>query len=228
MQKGFGVVNLHGTASGVIALPVIGENGNWYLGNEDTGVSAIGTDGTTPHIGENGNWFIGEVDTGVKAKGEDGQPGPQGEKGEKGDTGAQGPKGDSFNLKDTIVIASQVTVSALNQNVPIPFATIHKEGLVHLENGKAVIDVSGWYMLSQTTNITESTSRQNFHDCQLYINDTAFLINSNNHPMAGVNRYSQYNMSDITYLNKGDRLSNSVFLNEAAKINSFIHITRLV
>ena len=31
-----------------------------------------GTNGTTPHIGTNGNWFIGESDTGVKAEGKDG------------------------------------------------------------------------------------------------------------------------------------------------------------
>ena len=31
-----------------------------------------GKDGITPHIGENGNWYIGETDTGVKAQGEDG------------------------------------------------------------------------------------------------------------------------------------------------------------
>lgn len=36
---------------------------------------ADGKDGQTPHIGENGNWFIGETDTGVKAAGQDGQPG---------------------------------------------------------------------------------------------------------------------------------------------------------
>ncbi len=29
-----------------------------------------GTDGTTPHIGSNGNWFLGETDTGVKAAAE--------------------------------------------------------------------------------------------------------------------------------------------------------------
>ena len=28
-----------------------------------------GTDGTTPHIGENGNWYIGDTDTGVSAGG---------------------------------------------------------------------------------------------------------------------------------------------------------------
>lgn len=52
--------------------PHIGENGNWYIGDTDTGVNAKGDDGLTPHIGENGNWFIGETDTGVKAKGDDG------------------------------------------------------------------------------------------------------------------------------------------------------------
>lgn len=32
-----------------------------------------GDDGITPHIGENGNWWLGNKDTGVKAKGEDGK-----------------------------------------------------------------------------------------------------------------------------------------------------------
>lgn len=30
-----------------------------------------GTDGTTPHIGTNGNWYLGNTDTGVKAEGTD-------------------------------------------------------------------------------------------------------------------------------------------------------------
>ncbi len=74
--------------------PYIGENGNWWIGEEDLGVSAQGPkgdqgepgnagekgdagangepgqngiDGDTPYIGENGNWWIGEVDTGVLA-----------------------------------------------------------------------------------------------------------------------------------------------------------------
>ena len=52
--------------------PHIGGNGNWYIGDTDTGVKATGEDGITPHIGENGNWFLGEIDTGVDAKGDDG------------------------------------------------------------------------------------------------------------------------------------------------------------
>lgn len=57
----------------------------------DTG--AAGIDGKTPYIGENGNWWIGETDTGVKAEGVDGAQGIPGEKGDKGDTGAQGAQG---------------------------------------------------------------------------------------------------------------------------------------
>lgn len=41
-----------------------------------------GADGLTPYIGENGNWWLGDTDTGVSAKGPKGDPGPQGPAGE--------------------------------------------------------------------------------------------------------------------------------------------------
>ena len=53
-----------------------------------------GADGNTPFIGENGNWWIGEIDTGVKAAGTDGTDGEKGDKGDKGDPGEKGDKGD--------------------------------------------------------------------------------------------------------------------------------------
>ena len=37
-----------------------------------------GQDGVTPTIGENGNWFIGDVDTGLPSQGPEGKPGPAG------------------------------------------------------------------------------------------------------------------------------------------------------
>ena len=49
-----------------------------------------GKDGKTPFIGENGNWWIGEIDTGVKAVGTDGVDGEKGDKGDKGDPGQNG------------------------------------------------------------------------------------------------------------------------------------------
>ena len=51
-----------------------------------------GEDGKTPFIGENGNWWIGQTDTGVKAAGIDGE---KGDKGDKGDPGEKGDKGDA-------------------------------------------------------------------------------------------------------------------------------------
>ncbi len=67
---------------------------------------AAGADGITPHIGANGNWFLGENDTGkpsrgaTGAKGDAGATGPAGpagapgKDGANGETGPRGPKGD--------------------------------------------------------------------------------------------------------------------------------------
>ena len=52
-----------------------------------------GVDGVTPHIGDNGNWYLGDEDTGVAAKGVKGDTGPQGPKGATGPAGPQGPAG---------------------------------------------------------------------------------------------------------------------------------------
>lgn len=79
--------------------PHIGENGNWFLGDDDTGVKAQG--GVTPHIGENGNWFLGEEDTGVMAQGSDGQKGEPGVQGPIGPQGPKGDKGDSGLMEET-------------------------------------------------------------------------------------------------------------------------------
>ena len=58
----------------------------------------------TPNIRTNGNWFVGNEDTGVAAKGETGEQGPQGEKGDQGEigpTGPQGPQGEKGTDADT-------------------------------------------------------------------------------------------------------------------------------
>ena len=115
--------------------PYIGENGNWWIGDTDTGVKAEGVDGEdgadgaqgeqgpagedgadgkTPYIGENGNWWIGDTDTGVKAEGvdgADGQDGAQGPQGEKGEQGEQGPQGEKGEQGDPGVGIEDVAVS---------------------------------------------------------------------------------------------------------------------
>ncbi|TCL60407.1 collagen triple helix repeat protein [Kineothrix alysoides] len=84
MQKGFQKVYIHSCGDGVIATPVIGENGNWYVGNDDTGVKAEGFDGKDGEVGPVGP---------QGPKGEQGDVGPEGPQGLKGDTGAEGPQG---------------------------------------------------------------------------------------------------------------------------------------
>ncbi|MBE6647786.1 MAG: hypothetical protein E7611_09170, partial [Ruminococcaceae bacterium] len=100
--------------------PYIGENGNWWIGDKDTGIKAAGedgkdgadgedgkdgidgapgkdgadgADGLTPYIGENGNWWIGDEDTGIKAAGEDGKDGADGNDGVDGEDGKDGADG---------------------------------------------------------------------------------------------------------------------------------------
>ena len=84
MQKGFQKVYVHSCGDGIIATPVIGENGTWYVGNDDTGVKAEGFDGKDGEIGPVGP---------QGPKGEQGDVGPEGPQGLKGDTGAEGPQG---------------------------------------------------------------------------------------------------------------------------------------
>ena len=66
-----------------------------------------GTDGKTPYVGDNGNWYIGADDTGKPSrgakgdKGEKGEKGAQGIQGEQGIQGVQGEKGDKGEKGDT-------------------------------------------------------------------------------------------------------------------------------
>ena len=104
--------------------PNIGDNGNWWIGGEDTGIpakgkdGADGQDGATPVIGDNGNWWIGGVDTGVPATGADGEDGATPEIGEngnwwidgedtgipaKGQDGQDGKPGDDGQMPDITI-----------------------------------------------------------------------------------------------------------------------------
>lgn len=81
-----------GEAGGGIT-PHIGENDNWFIGKEDTGVCARGTNGITPHMDEEGFWWIGETYTGVNGIGAPGMDGIHGHNGEDGITPHIGENG---------------------------------------------------------------------------------------------------------------------------------------
>ena len=123
--------------------PIIGSNGNWWIGEVDTGVKAEGKEGEsgqTPFIGSNGNWWIGKEDTGISAEGpqgpqgEQGIQGPQGEQGiqgeqgpkgeqgiqgiqgEKGEQGPQGPKGEDGSTYYTWIKYADTPTSGMSDN----------------------------------------------------------------------------------------------------------------
>lgn len=72
-----------------------------YLKANPPQAGTDGKDGITPTIGENGNWYLGDTDTGkpsrgaAGAKGADGADGKDGAKGDKGDPGEKGDTGET-------------------------------------------------------------------------------------------------------------------------------------
>ena len=70
-----------------------GKDGDPGQKGETGATGPAGKDGITPMIGENGNWYLGEADTGKPSRGEQGPKGEQGPPGEQGETGEQGPPG---------------------------------------------------------------------------------------------------------------------------------------
>lgn len=71
-----------------------------------------GEDGITPTIGENGNWYLGETDTGKPSRGERGDPGQKGDPGEKGDPGQTGATPDiQIGTVQTLEPGRQATAS---------------------------------------------------------------------------------------------------------------------
>ena len=58
-----------------------------YLKANPPGTGTDGKDGITPTIGENGNWYLGDTDTGKPSRGTTGVPGKDGAKGKDGADG---------------------------------------------------------------------------------------------------------------------------------------------
>ena len=82
-----------------------------------------GTDGLTPTIGDNGNWYLGDADTGKPSRGIQGEQGIQGVQGEQGiqgiqgETGPQGPQGEPFTIKKTYSSVSEMNADFNNMTL---------------------------------------------------------------------------------------------------------------
>lgn len=70
-----------------------GKDGTNGKDGADGKPGAAGADGVTPHIGDNGNWYIGDNDTGKPSRGATGANGPQGPAGTPGKDGTNGSPG---------------------------------------------------------------------------------------------------------------------------------------
>ena len=84
-----------------------GENGKPGADGKDGENGKPGADGKTPFIGSNGNWWIGDTDTGIKASGKDGVNGEDGKDGIDGEDGKDGINGTNGVSIDKIEIDSE-------------------------------------------------------------------------------------------------------------------------
>ena len=99
------------------------------LDGKDGTDGATGKDGKTPFIGENGNWWIGETDTGVKAAGVDGEKGDKGDPGEKGDKGDKGDPGQNGGSSGYFYGTGYVPSTHLSDGaVPLYYREMHNRG----------------------------------------------------------------------------------------------------
>lgn len=88
-------------------------DGEWQTIFDFSTVETVkGDPGDTPYIGANGNWFIGDTDTGVKAKGDKGDTGSAGKNGSDGKTPVRGT--DYWTEADKTEIKSYVDEAIVN------------------------------------------------------------------------------------------------------------------
>ena len=147
------------------------------LGVKATGAAGKdGTNGLTPHIGENGNWWVGNTDTGVSAKGPAGERGPAGQPGPENlviitataSTTVQGEYNpDTTYTKALADIQANKAVMIKLENVPgryyIPYSSSNAEILASagtVSNSKQSIELYTLKWAAQTNIITLTGTRE--------------------------------------------------------------------
>ena len=177
-----------------------------------------GKDGNTPFIGENGNWWIGETDTGVKAAGVDGEKGDKGDVGEKGDKGDKGDPGQNGGSSGYFHAKASVGTALLqNHSARIGFTEkINRGGLIsaspneitlkkgHTYNviisgslgvGSNASDKTGYYCIQMTDSSEDADFCRNITRIK---RDGAKLPYSNDYHSFNFNRMYDASARDIT------------------------------
>lgn len=122
--------------------PVIGDNGNWYIGGEDTDKPSV----MIPYI-KDGNWWIGGEDTGKPARG------PKGEQGAPGEDGTSGVDGKtSYELWKEAVNKDEMTNK---DGSPYTGGDSWEEFLRWLQGGDVSVLHQYWLKLGNSGDINE-------------------------------------------------------------------------
>ena len=134
-----------------VNTPYIGENGNWYINGEDTGMRSQGEEGPQGPVGPQG--LIGPKgktgDRGAQGftgpKGEKGDEGPQGVQGIQGPQGEQGPIGETPELAVnlTTTVAGKALDATMGKILDDKIAVIGGN-LIRFPNPNARIDISSY------------------------------------------------------------------------------------
>ena len=136
---------------------------------------ADGKDGLTPHIGENGNWWIGDEDTGVKATGTDGTNGV-GLAGmainEKGEIIVTLDNGATLVIGKLISDILPLTLAPLDDNILNLGETIYLKAIVNLPENASVI----WTASNDNFQYTPSDDGKSCEIIPQNVGETVFTV----------------------------------------------------
>ena len=123
-----------------------------------------GADGLTPTIGDNGNWYLGNTDTGKPSRGDKGEKGDKGDTGETGATGAAGAAGKSAYeyAQDGGYTGTEEQFAAklAKEKFANPYALTFTGGVTGSYDGSAAVTVeipSGGGSIATATKLHETT-----------------------------------------------------------------------
>ena len=105
-------IKVDGKAIATINDGADGANGKDGTNGKDGAAGSPGANGITPTIGDNGNWYLGETDTGKPSRGATGPQGETGPQGATGPQGPQGPKGETGAVDITAMSQSEYTAAS--------------------------------------------------------------------------------------------------------------------
>ncbi|MDR2889899.1 MAG: collagen-like protein [Lachnospiraceae bacterium] len=208
MSKGFHSINMHSDANASIPVPVIGENGNWFVGNDDTEVKAAGEQGVPGPQGPQGVPGADGINGADGAPGAVGSQGPQGVAGPMGPQGPQGVAGD-LNTESLILRPDKWPVGVevplgnglfgrrfTKKGIAYTAATGYQECLTTLNfNSVRIISCGGWWSDSYgrgirllghgynspnvRSGISTGTNASNANYCDVYLMITHHTNESN-------------------------------------------------